>query len=129
MTKRASIIQSLEGTTLMIPDLEAMLAHWPSAVNVHKEKLETEVHARLEKYGQSFIQSLKLIEFEKLNLIKIVSRRAAIKKNEACRRRAFRVNVVAIRDIQKPSHSNASVYMVVCMGRWYRLLRTVYEPF
>jgi hypothetical protein len=48
-TKRASLVQSLKGTSIMIPDLEAMLAHWPSAINMHEDQLRNEVHQRLER--------------------------------------------------------------------------------
>ena len=42
-------MESLKGTTLVIPDLEAMVAHWPASVNLHKDLLRDEVHERFER--------------------------------------------------------------------------------
>ncbi|KAH9871549.1 hypothetical protein J1614_005804 [Plenodomus biglobosus] len=45
---RALLVESLKGTAFTIPDLEAMIAHWPASSNMHEELLRDEVHERLE---------------------------------------------------------------------------------
>ncbi|KAF2630913.1 terpenoid synthase [Macroventuria anomochaeta] len=46
---RELLLESLKGMTLAIPDLKAMIAHWPASVNLHKNLLRDEVHERFER--------------------------------------------------------------------------------
>ncbi|KAL5115784.1 hypothetical protein ACEQ8H_006279 [Pleosporales sp. CAS-2024a] len=61
---RELLVESLKGTTLVIPDLEAMVAHWPAAVNVHRDALRDEVHERLERLfpAGKRLQKMKLAD-------------------------------------------------------------------
>jgi hypothetical protein len=47
---REPLVESLKGTTFTIPDLEAMVAHWPASVNLYKDLLMDEVHERFKGY-------------------------------------------------------------------------------
>jgi hypothetical protein len=44
-----NLARSLSGTCLNIPSLQAVLASWPSGVNVHLERLRPEVDKMLER--------------------------------------------------------------------------------
>jgi hypothetical protein len=46
---RELLVESFKGTALAIPDLEAMVAHWPASINLHKDLLRDEVHERFER--------------------------------------------------------------------------------
>lgn len=46
---RELLVESLKGTTFAIPDLEAMVAHWPADINLHMDLLRDEVHERFER--------------------------------------------------------------------------------
>lgn len=46
---REGLAGALKGITITIPDLEAMVAHWPRAVNVHREELRLDVNRRMER--------------------------------------------------------------------------------
>jgi hypothetical protein len=46
---RELLVASLKGMAFAIPDLEAMVAHWPASVNLQKDLLRDEVHERFER--------------------------------------------------------------------------------
>lgn len=45
---REYIISQLRGSTVMVPDLQAMIAHWPAGVNAELDALEKETNERFE---------------------------------------------------------------------------------
>lgn len=47
---RDQILQSLRGNTLKIPDLQALLQHWPQYVNLEVDRLRRYVDKKLRAY-------------------------------------------------------------------------------
>ena len=47
---RQQLLKSLQGRSLRIPDLQALLKHWPQYVNPELEHLQRDVNERLQRY-------------------------------------------------------------------------------
>lgn len=47
---RDQLLQSLRGRTLRIPDLPALLQHWPQYVNLELDRLRGHADTKLQEY-------------------------------------------------------------------------------
>ena len=56
---RQQLVNSLQGCNLYIPDLQALLEHWPQYVNPEVERLRKDVAERLERCEMPFLSNLK----------------------------------------------------------------------
>ena len=57
---RQQLLGSLQGCSLYIPDLQALLEHWPQYVNPELERLQKEVIERLERCELRFPPSFRV---------------------------------------------------------------------
>ena len=48
VTARSQLRGSIKGKTLLIPDLQSYLQHWPQEVSPHVNRLREDVNKRLE---------------------------------------------------------------------------------
>ena len=56
---RQKLLNSLQGCNLYIPDLQALLEHWPQYVNPELERLRKDIAERLERCEMPFLSNLK----------------------------------------------------------------------
>ena len=47
---REQILESLQGRTLIVPNLEVLFEHWPQSVHPEEKRLRDDVNRRLEEY-------------------------------------------------------------------------------
>lgn len=58
-SSRQQLLNSLQGGSLYIPDLQALLEHWPQYVNPELERLRKDVAERLERCEMPFPSNFK----------------------------------------------------------------------
>lgn len=56
---RQQLLGSLQGCSLYIPDLQALLSHWPQYVHPELKRLQKDVLERLERCVMHFPSTLK----------------------------------------------------------------------
>jgi hypothetical protein len=61
---RELLVKSLKGTTIAVPDLEALVAHWPAKINPHRESLRHEVHERFDRFRTRTLNVARLLMYE-----------------------------------------------------------------
>jgi hypothetical protein len=47
---REELVRTLKGQTIIIPDLEAMIAHWPRGIHNNLDELRDATKARMGRY-------------------------------------------------------------------------------
>lgn len=71
---RQELLSSLKGRSLYIPNLQALLDHWPQYVNPQVHDLQKDVDERLQTYGEHFRFNIKRLSVNSI-IMKVVSSR------------------------------------------------------